>query len=101
MTSWNRTVLTAVLSSWLLACGSGAGSASGSGSVAAPTPSGAGLSTATLKYRIIDAAGAPSLDCGPPLISSADEAKQRADAQAGVTRLGSDPYTLSAIEQRI
>src|ERR1700682_6098918 len=99
MTSWNRTVLTVILSSWLLGCGSGTGS--GSGSIATSTPSGGGPSTATLKYRIIDAAGDPGLDCGPPLISTADEAKQRADAQAAVTRLGSDPSTLSAIEQRI
>jgi hypothetical protein len=51
--------------------------------------------------RIIDAAGDPSLDCGPPLISSAYEAKQQADAKAAVTRLGSDPPTLSAVEQRL
>jgi hypothetical protein len=97
MTSWKRTALTVILSSWLLGCGSG----SGSGSVATPTPSGAALSTAALKYRIIDAAGDPSLDCGPPLISSAYEAKQRADAKAAVTRLGSDPPTLSVVEQRL
>jgi hypothetical protein len=95
MTSWRRTALTVILSSWLLGCGSG------SGSVATPTPSAAALSTAALKYRIIEAAGDPSLDCGPPVISSAYQAKQHADAQTAVTRLGSDPPTLSTVEQRL
>ena len=97
MTSCKRKGPAVLLSLWLIGCGS----VSRSGSVVTVAPSGAALSNAALKYAVIDAAGDPSLDCGPPVVSSDSEAKQRADANAAVTQLGSDPPTLSAIEGRL